>query len=500
MDRIARRASACLVVANLLAPAPHALAQPQPTTIDQWARETIELPPGFAPDMPSGVEELRFPPGWRDPNSENYWSYSIVMRIDESAPSTTRLEEITDIYYTGLMSVFGVGHKSDSPANNVNVDLKLTGDHQYQGDMRLVDGFATFKPIVINLKIQTNADADDGSILDIRVSPQDDSHAIWSDLQAAIGHIHGEQPITPLAPLAHLPRGEWRTTPANGYQQRDIWTWGPSKQALSSITTNSEATNESVFGSFRVIYHHPGRDEIAVLALSAPELIQTGTLTLLEDLDLRFDMTLFYDQEELPWAPEPTRTISSVWTFDTPTSYANHWIEDQGRSVDPSMTGWRYTWHDDITPLPANATAPPEHVRRLNAFLPLLESEWETDATRTAFTWIPYNEAIHMRTTDTRSDESIVEMIIYPHPHTKAIHTLTIHGSGTIDEGIATVEAGVILIRAERADGESAIRIEQRIERRDADAIRIQTWSVNGAERTRLDDTTHKAAADPDQR
>jgi hypothetical protein len=101
------------------------------------------------------------------------------------------------------------------------------------------------------------------------------------------------------------------------------------------VTTNSEGTSQSIFGAFRVIYHHPQRDELAVLALSAPRLIQTGTVTPLEGLDLRFDMTLFYDTKLIAWATEPTRRISTVWTFDTPTRYISHWIEDQGQPVDP---------------------------------------------------------------------------------------------------------------------------------------------------------------------
>ena len=79
-----------------------------------------------APDMPSGVEDLRFPPGWRDPVSDNFWSYAIVLRLDEPTPTTARVEELTDIYYTGLMSAFGVGQNPESPPNDVDVDL----DHQ----------------------------------------------------------------------------------------------------------------------------------------------------------------------------------------------------------------------------------------------------------------------------------------------------------------------------------------------------------------------------------
>ncbi len=296
-----------------------------------------------------------------------------------------------------------------------------------------------------------------------------------------------------LGVLARFPQGEWRTMPANGYQQRDVWSWGPTERALTSITSNSEGTSESVFGSFRVIYHHPQRDELAVLALCGPGLVQTGVLTAHNGSDFRFDMTLFYDQDAIAWAAEPTRTISSVWSFDTPTSYTNFWIEDQGRPVDRSMTGWPYARRDQRTPLPASATTPPEQVAHLGAFVPLVGSIWQNRSTRTTFDWIPYDEAILMRTHDTRTDDLLAETIFYPHPHTKAIHTLTLHNNSAVDEGIATIENGEILIRAERADQDRATRIEQRIERLGARGARIRTWSTEGTGRTLLDETALEA-------
>lgn len=262
------------------------------------------------------------------------------------------------------------------------------------------------------------------------------------------------------------------------------------------MTTNSQATSESIFGSFRVIYWHPQRHEMAVLALSGPELIQTGTLTALDDHDLRFDMTLLYDQEQISWAPEPTRAISSVWSFDSPTSSTNSWIVDQGQPLDHSMTAWSYSKHVEVTALPASAAAHPEHVNLLNAFLPFLDFAWDTDTTRTTWAWIPYNAAIHVRTLNTDSSDSVAEMIIYPHPHTKAIHTLAMYDTGAIDEGLATVIDDLILIRAKRADHEKSTRIEQRIERLDSGRYRVRTWSNEDADRTLLADATYSAATD----
>ncbi|MBK7772501.1 MAG: hypothetical protein IPI48_18810 [bacterium] len=107
-----------------------------------------------------------------------------------------------------------------------------------------------------------------------------------------------------------------------------------------------------------------------------------------------------------------------------------------------------------------------------------------------------YNEAILMRTIDSRTNELVTETIFYPHPHTGIIHTLTIHESGAIDEGTASADGEAIRIHAERADDTATTRIEQRIERLGAEGLRLQTWSINGAGRTRIADTTHRAATD----
>ena len=486
-----------LIFATLLILTPIAQAMHTAPDYEQWAHETIEFPPGFALDLPFGVEMLRFPKGWRTPDSENFWSYAIVMQLDEVAPKENRLEELIDIYYTGLMSAFGVGREQGSPPNEVLIEIKQTAESTYEGTMRLIDGFATHEPITINLKVSAQADSNTTSTIEVRVSPQPTDHSIWSDLQGAIEHIHQTQRNHPLAAVAHLPRGEWRTEPTNNErEQRDIWMWGPGEQSMTSVTTNRKGTSSSIFGSFRIVYKHPQRDGLQVLALDGPELIQTGTATPENRSKLRFDMTLFYDQEKIPWAREPIRKITSHWDFDGRSQYLNHWITDQGQPVPPLMVSWRYTKFPDITPQPESASAPPDPILYMKAFQPLVGSDWVTETTRTSFSWIPYNEAVLMRTTDLRTWEFLSETVFYPHPHTKAIHAITIHDSGMVDEGLVRIDENTVHIHADRTDANSTSRIEVILERSSSDSIRSRTWSVDGSERSILADTTLTAAND----
>ena len=481
-----------LVVAALLfGVSPRSFGQAGSLEEGEWARETIMFPPAFAPELPTGVEELRFPRGWRDPESQNFWSYAILMRLDEPALSDERIAEVTELYYTGLMAALGVGRQPDAPTNTVEVQLERIADGRYHGCMHLIDGFATSEPITVNLRIKMWSHTDRASTVEVRVSPQPDEHHIWADLQSAIEAMLSEQRIQH---LARLSGGEWRTDIANGRHQSDTWEWGPARKSLTSVTTNNEGTGESVFGSFRLIYEHPRRKRLEVLALSRPGLIHLGHVSSVDQSHARFDMTLSYDLEEIEWAVAPTRRISSVWTFHSPSRYTNSWVEDDGVRVEPGFVAWRYARQDEVTPLPASAGDPPEDVRNLRAFLPLLASEWRTDTTRTTFEWIPYNEAILMRTTDAHTGERLAESVFYPHPHTKVVHAVAVHRSGAIDEGTATTDGDAIVVTFTRSDHASATEFEQRIELGSDGLLRFRTWSSDGAERTRLDETIHRPA------
>lgn len=412
-----------------------------------------------------------------------------MVRLDERVPSSERITEITEHYYTGLMEALGVGREPDTPPNTVDVRLNRDADDQYKGSMRLIDGFATLLPITVNLSIKIRPHTDSSSTVEFRVSHPDEHH-IWTDLQTAIDDILSEQQIQL---LAHLPDGAWRVGIANGRHQHDTWEWGPARKSLTSVTTNNEGTSESVFGSFRLVYEHSQRNRLEVLALSGPELIQLGHISSLDRSQAIFDMTLFYDVDEIEWAIEPTRKISSLWQFQSNTRYTNSWLEDDGIPVERGAVAWFYAKRDEATPLPASASEPPDHVRHLRTFLPLLESEWKTDTTRTTFTWIPYNEAILMRTTNTYTGERLVESVFFPHPHTNAIHALAIHSSGAIDEGTVTTDGDAIVVTITRSDHASMITLEQRMEIGNDATLRMGTWSVDTAERTFLDEVTHRS-------
>jgi hypothetical protein len=84
------------------APAPAASTWPVPAG---WRAETIPFPLDFAPALAHrGVEELRFPAGFFEPGSPDYWSYAFVWRLEED-PSidAARLGDELTTYFRGLI-------------------------------------------------------------------------------------------------------------------------------------------------------------------------------------------------------------------------------------------------------------------------------------------------------------------------------------------------------------------------------------------------------------
>jgi hypothetical protein len=169
--------------------APVAVHQPDAVSLEGWKAETFALPPGFAPELPTGTESLRFAPGWRDPSAEGFWSYAFVMWINEPAPTAVRVDDLLEKYYNGLMTSFAAGKGRDISRTPARADVVRTGPSRYEARMHLIDAFATFEPIDVRVLVDTVADTDARTIWRIRVSPKPKEHKIWRSLEAATANI-----------------------------------------------------------------------------------------------------------------------------------------------------------------------------------------------------------------------------------------------------------------------------------------------------------------------
>src|SRR5262249_28234056 len=92
-------------------PAPAPPAEPTTKPVPPWSTpagfrgETIPFPLDFAPGVaPTGVEELRFAPGFLDPAAPGYWSYAFVWRpADPAALDAAALGAELTAYFRGLI-------------------------------------------------------------------------------------------------------------------------------------------------------------------------------------------------------------------------------------------------------------------------------------------------------------------------------------------------------------------------------------------------------------
>lgn len=155
-----------------------------------WQEEKIAFPIDFAPQIVyTGVENLRFMPGWSSTNSEEHWSYIFLWWLDGTPSIDAQvLQENLKAYYTGL-----VGRnikKRFIPADKVTpvvATIKKTGTstgdiETYSGAILITDYLdVQFNPITLNCAIhKKNCGAHTALIFEI--SPKGFDHKNWETL------------------------------------------------------------------------------------------------------------------------------------------------------------------------------------------------------------------------------------------------------------------------------------------------------------------------------
>jgi hypothetical protein len=165
--------------------APYKLSVP-----DGWNMERFQIPIEFAPAIPySGVEDLRFTPGWGDPKSEDYWTYSFLWFLDGKQKfKAETFEQYLQAYYSGLVErniesrkipkekLFPVSAKFQE----VKEEPGDTGT--YKGTVHMLD-YMQQKPITLNCLIHVRDCPNlDNTIVFYEISPQQSTHSIWNSL------------------------------------------------------------------------------------------------------------------------------------------------------------------------------------------------------------------------------------------------------------------------------------------------------------------------------
>jgi hypothetical protein len=157
-----------------------------------WQTESFSLPPDFAKQISfKGVEDLRFFPGWGDPNSEEHWSYAFLWSLDGKPDIEAHLlQDNLKILYTGLIGRNIVPRKI--PKEKLfPVEVNIQSVKTSAGDLKTFAGtvhmlnYINQTPMILNIKIHMKDCPDKThSILLFEVSPKPADHPNWQKLDS----------------------------------------------------------------------------------------------------------------------------------------------------------------------------------------------------------------------------------------------------------------------------------------------------------------------------
>jgi len=191
----------CLLSALLLtqpaAGQPEKAPPYQVPTPTGWAKETLALPPAFAPDLKwKGTGELRFAPGMFKADTPDFFSYALLFWLPEDAAIDAKtMERELLAYYRGLAAAVLKGKKQE--VDTKVFSLTLTAAEQqpdkrpggealagYVGELKWTEPFATGKPQTLRLEIHSWPSAKHKHhCVFVCASPQPETAAVWKTLR-----------------------------------------------------------------------------------------------------------------------------------------------------------------------------------------------------------------------------------------------------------------------------------------------------------------------------
>ncbi len=164
---------------------PYSIAMPK-----GWGVERFSIPIEFATKIPyTGVEDIRFAPGFGLNESDDYWSYAFLWYLDGSPEINAEvIQENLKAYYSGL-----VGRNIDRrkipvdkiiPTKTSFEKIQSTnGDLQtYSGTIEMLDYMAQ-KPMTLHCIVHIKRDEiKDRTFVFHELSPQPPGSTIWTSL------------------------------------------------------------------------------------------------------------------------------------------------------------------------------------------------------------------------------------------------------------------------------------------------------------------------------
>ena len=160
---------------------------------DGWRMERSLSPPPFAPRFGlSGIEEIRFPPGWGIFGKEDYWSVAYLFWLDAGQKIDAGvLQDNLRIYFDGLVQIGGGAVPHNIPPDKLlptvvhirKIKAEPDDRETYAGTIDMLD-YMAMKPIRLNVMVHVKeCSAQKHVPLFIEASPKPEKDAIWNDLK-----------------------------------------------------------------------------------------------------------------------------------------------------------------------------------------------------------------------------------------------------------------------------------------------------------------------------
>lgn len=152
---------------------------------DDWNSELIHFPLSFAPEIDfEGIEDIRFAPGWSDPQSEQFWTYHFTWYLTGRKSLTDQfLEETMRQYFDGLIKVV-LKEEADQFSENgfqQTTCLFIKTKEGFKGKIRLFDAFFTRKVIVLNVKVlEQICEESEKQLISFNLTPQSFDDPLWN--------------------------------------------------------------------------------------------------------------------------------------------------------------------------------------------------------------------------------------------------------------------------------------------------------------------------------
>jgi len=155
-----------------------------------WSSERFSLPPDFAKQLSvTGVEDLRFSPGWSDPGSEEHWSYAYLWWLEGNKDiDASFLQDNLKTLYTGLLNR-NIKPRKIPMEKIYPVVVKMKNVNTASGDIKTFEGTVNMlnyidqTPMILNIIVHKKNCADKThSSLFFEVSPKPFTHPNWVKL------------------------------------------------------------------------------------------------------------------------------------------------------------------------------------------------------------------------------------------------------------------------------------------------------------------------------